>query len=412
MHCCLLPSAPETPHLLSLILRIPFANLITTFTSQHHFAPRTTPKYQPGHLPPTKTNTMAQPTTTTPSLDPTSVSSFRQHLSQSKRIVAILGAGLSVASGLPTFRDTNGLWCNHDVFLIASPAGWRRDPGLVWQFYAERRRAALRAAPNPGHYALAALARQKAGLVALSQNVDGLLQRAGMESGKQLKLLHGNLFDLSCAGSCGYVERDNFGEPLCPVLSGEVGYSSSNVMGAGVPEGEKPPKASALLFEAIAAKNKKILGEERFADVVPTAVDAAPLKEPGEDVARVPDVGPALHSGIEKSSLPQCPGCGEHLLRPAVVWFGEALPEEIMTDVDALFEEEVDLCMVIGTSSMVWPTAGFCEKARKQGARVAWVNMKVDDAKSLREGDWVFVGDAAVVLPEILGGVEEAESLA
>ena len=100
------------------------------------------------------------------------------------------------------------------------------------------------------------------------------------------------------------------------------------------------------------------------------------------------------------------------MLRPAVVWFGEALPEEIMTDVDALFEEEVDLCMVIGTSSMVWPTAGFCEKARKQGARVAWVNMKVDDAKSLREGDWVFVGDAAVVLPEILGGVEEAESLA
>jgi len=221
---------------------------------------------------------------------------------------------------------------------------------------------------------------------------------------KQLKLLHGNLFDLSCAGNCGYVDYNNFVDPLCEVLS--EGRVRSNVMGADVDEGGKPPKASALLFEGIAAKNKKILGEEKFAEVAPTAKDAAPLRELGEEV-RVPEAAPELHSGIEKEELPQCPGCGEHLLRPRVVWFGEALPEDVMEDVDNLFKEEkIDLCIVLGTSSTVWPAAGFCEEARAKGARVAWVNMSAKDCKSARSEDWVFLGDAAVVLPEILNTSE------
>ncbi|KAK0639736.1 DHS-like NAD/FAD-binding domain-containing protein [Cercophora newfieldiana] len=342
---------------------------------------------------------MSQPTPS--NLDPTSVSSFRKHLTNSTRIIAILGAGLSAPSGLPTFRSTNALWHNHDVFLVASPAGWRRDPGLVWQFYSERRRDARRASPNPAHYALVELAKRKKGFVALSQNVDGLLQRAGLDGNSgQLKLLHGNLFDLSCAGGCGYVDRDNFVDPLCDVLA--EGRTRANVLGAGV-QGGRPPKVSALLFEGIAAKNRKILGEEKFADGAPTAGDAAPLRELGEDVVRVPDAVPELHSGIEKEELPWCPRCKEHLLRPRVVWFGESLPEDIMADVDALFEEDkIDLCLVIGTSSKVWPTAGFCDQARKRGAKVAWVNMGADDVKSPRQDDWVFLGDAAVILPQIL----------
>ena len=348
---------------------------------------------------------MAQPTPTPspPTIDPASLTSFRHHLTQSTRIVAIIGAGLSAASGLSTFRDNNGLWHNHDVFLIASPAGWRRDPGLVWKFYAQRRRDALRAEPNPAHHALAALAKSKPGFVALSQNVDGLLQRAGMVSGRgeQLKLLHGDLFTLVCAGGCGYVEEGNIEDPLCEVL-GVEGGGKRTVMGVGVEEGDKPAKASALLFEGIAAKNKKILGEG-FTEVVPTALDGAPLREVGEDV-RVPDTAPVLSSGIEKGDLPQCPGCGENLLRPGVVWFGESLPGEVVEEVDGLFEEEkIDLCIVIGTSSRVWPTAGFCERARARGAKVAWVNTRADDLKSRREEDWVFLGDAGVVVPEILG---------
>ncbi|KAK3326781.1 DHS-like NAD/FAD-binding domain-containing protein [Apodospora peruviana] len=358
---------------------------------------------------------MAQTEITVPELDAAAVASFQQHLVQSNRIVAVIGAGLSAASGLATFRGTGGRWAKHDVFMVASPAGWRRDPGLVWQFYAERRRESLRASPNPAHHALAALAKHKPGFVALSQNVDGLLQRAGMVPGsgpgnedKQLKLLHGNLFDLVCEDStgCGYVEENKVEEPICEVLSEEAVKKRAlgqNVMGMDVED--KPPKASALLFEAIAAKNKKILGGDKFTETAPTATDGAPLRELGEDAkAKMPDTAPVLHSGIEKSELPTCPKCKVHLLRPRVVWFGETLPVDIVAEVDALFEEDkIDLCLVIGTSSQVWPTAGFCERARACGAKVAWVNTRAEDLKSLRDGDWVFLGDAGVVLPEILG---------
>ena len=333
------------------------------------------------------------------------MASFKAHLAQSKRIVAVIGAGLSASSGLSTFRDSNGLWANHDVHLIATPAGWRRDPGLVWQFYSERRRKALKAEPNPAHYALAELAKTKPGFVALSQNVDGLLQRAGMGEGNtkaQLKLLHGNLFDLICAGNCGYTAQ-NFEDPLCPILSEENMKNQANVMGAGVMSGEKPPKASALLFEGIAAKNRKILGKN-FQDRNPSAADAAPLKTPGQDAPKIPDMAPVLHSGIKSSDLPECPGCKEHLLRPRVVWFGEALPRDVVDEVDAFFEgDEIDLCLVIGTSGLVWPAAGYAEQARKKGARIAYVNNNVDDLKNRQESDWVFIGDAAITLPWILG---------
>ncbi|KAH8202077.1 hypothetical protein TruAng_003745 [Truncatella angustata] len=343
----------------------------------------------------------------TPSgLDSASVVSFQKHLATSTRIVAILGAGLSASSGLPTFRSADGLWCSHDVQMIATPAGWRRDPGLVWQFYSERRRKALRAQPNSAHYALTELAKIKPGFVALSQNVDGLLQRAGMGEGDpkgQLKLLHGNLFDLRCASGCGYEERGNFDDPLCATLSEEREPGKTRVMGVQVAEGAKAPKASALLFEGIAAKNKKILGNT-FKNNAPIATDAIPLKAPGDDAPKVSDSAPVLKSGIEESELPQCPSCKSGLLRPGVVWFGEGLPQDVMDEVDALFDEEnIDLCLVIGTSSLVWPAAGFAEQARNKGARIATVNMNINDAKNVRKGDWVFVGDAAVVVPEILG---------
>jgi NAD-dependent deacetylase sirtuin 5 len=356
------------------------------------------------------TSASASHATASPELDPSAVASFRAHLARSKRIVAVIGAGLSASSGLATFRDSNGLWANHDVQLIATPAGWRRDPGLVWQFYSDRRRNALRAEPNPAHYALAKLAEDKPGFVALSQNVDGLLQRAGLGDGSedanvnhsQLKLLHGDLFDLMCSNNCGYTER-SFKDPLCPVLSEENVKNRANVMGAGVKDGQKPPKASALLFEAIAAKNKRILGDG-FKDGAPRAADAAPLKEPGKDAPRIPDTVPALHSGIQSSDLPQCPACKNSILRPGVVWFGEALPQNIIEQVDAWLEEdEVDLCLVIGTSGVVWPVAGYPEQARKRGARIAYINMNMDDVKNRQASDWVFVGDAAVILPEILG---------
>ncbi|KAK5661617.1 hypothetical protein OQA88_9717 [Cercophora sp. LCS_1] len=343
---------------------------------------------------------MAQQST----LDPTALSTFQSHLAASSRIIIIIGAGLSAASGLPTFRSTNGLWCDHDVFLVASPAGWRRDPGLVWQFYADRRRAALRAQPNAAHHALATLAKQKPGFVALSQNIDGLLQRAGLPPGAQFKELHGDLFRLVCERRCGYSEI-NTEEELREVLK-EGGERRRRVLGAG--ETEKP-RVSALLFEGIREKHRRILGEERFVEGGLTGVDAAPLRVVGMEV-RKPEVVPELRSGIEREELPRCKGEGcEGLLRPGVVWFGEALDEGLVKEVEGYWKEKVDLCVVVGTSGTVWPTAGFHEEARKAGARVAWVNTTREDCKA-REGDWVFVGDAGVVMPEILGfGVDGLE---
>lgn len=99
--------------------------------------------------------------------------SFTQHLQSSTRILALLGAGLSASSGLPTFRGAGGLWRTHDAMSLATPEAFSRDPGLVWQFYSYRRHMALKAKPNRAHLALAELARRMDGFLTLSQNVDG-----------------------------------------------------------------------------------------------------------------------------------------------------------------------------------------------------------------------------------------------
>jgi NAD-dependent SIR2 family protein deacetylase len=100
--------------------------------------------------------------------------SFQEHLKASNRILALLGAGLSASSGLPTFRGAGGLWRNYDAVELATPEAFNADPGLVWQFYSYRRHMALNAKPNPAHYALAELAKKNENFVTLSQNVDGM----------------------------------------------------------------------------------------------------------------------------------------------------------------------------------------------------------------------------------------------
>ena len=99
--------------------------------------------------------------------------SFTDHLKRSDRILALLGAGLSASSGLPTFRGAGGLWRSHEATSLATPEAFAQDAALVWQFYSYRRHMALQAQPNPAHYALAELARCNPHFVTLSQNVDG-----------------------------------------------------------------------------------------------------------------------------------------------------------------------------------------------------------------------------------------------
>lgn len=101
------------------------------------------------------------------------LASFADHIRQSSRILALCGAGLSAASGLPTFRGAGGLWRSQLATDLATPEAFERDPGRVWQFYSYRRHMALQAQPNAAHYALAELARRRPGFQTLTQNVDG-----------------------------------------------------------------------------------------------------------------------------------------------------------------------------------------------------------------------------------------------
>jgi len=112
------------------------------------------------------------------------------------RLLVLTGAGVSAESGVPTFRDANGLWESHPIEKVATPEGFRDDPRLVWRFYSERRRAARAVRPNPGHATLAAAeARMGDRFLLVTQNVDGLHRRAGSV---RLIEIHGSLFETRC----------------------------------------------------------------------------------------------------------------------------------------------------------------------------------------------------------------------
>jgi NAD-dependent deacetylase len=113
------------------------------------------------------------------------------------RLLVLTGAGVSAESGVPTFRDANGLWESHPVEKVATPEAFAEDPRLVWRFYSERRRGAKGVRPNPGHLALAeAEARMGDRFLLVTQNVDGLHRRAGSV---RLVEIHGNLFETRCS---------------------------------------------------------------------------------------------------------------------------------------------------------------------------------------------------------------------
>jgi len=130
------------------------------------------------------------------------------------RLLVLTGAGVSAESGVPTFRDANGLWESHPLEKVATPEGFEEDPRLVWRFYSERRRAAKAVRPNPGHAALAvAEGRMGDRFLLVTQNVDGLHRRAG---NIRLIEIHGNLFETRCS-ACRREpfpdDREYLGEP-------------------------------------------------------------------------------------------------------------------------------------------------------------------------------------------------------
>jgi NAD-dependent deacetylase len=144
-------------------------------------------------------------------------------LAGARKLTVLTGAGMSAESGVPTFRDAQtGLWSRFDPMQLASPEGFHANPALVWRWYAERRERVAQARPNAGHLALAQAAGRFDSLSIVTQNVDGLHQRAGS---RDVIELHGNIVRTRCSNDCGtMIERLSAlppGEPpRCPNCAG------------------------------------------------------------------------------------------------------------------------------------------------------------------------------------------------
>ncbi|MGE5275816.1 MAG: SIR2 family NAD-dependent protein deacylase [Acidobacteriota bacterium] len=227
-----------------------------------------------------------------------------------RRVTVLTGAGVSAASGIPTFRGAGGLWKDFRPEELATPEAFARNPGTVWEWYAWRRELVARARPNRAHEVLAAWSRRFPGFALITQNVDGLHERAGTSG---VIRFHGSLWEVGCWESC-----------------------------------EKSPV--------------------RWSD------ERMPFPE----------------------MPPRCPHCGG-LLRPGVVWFGEAIDPEVFRR--SLAALDCDVCLLVGTSSVVYPAAGFFAEARRRGAFTAEIN---PEATGASDGvDLAIAERAEISLPEI-----------
>ena len=140
--------------------------------------------------------------------------SVADKLQQAKKIVFVTGAGISQESGIPTFRGNDGLWKKYDPMQLATINAFNQNPKLVWEWYEDRRKNILAAKPNAGHVAISELAKHKEVWV-LTQNIDGLHQRAGSQNVLEL---HGSIITIKCT-VCNFKDKitSDFSEmpPLC-----------------------------------------------------------------------------------------------------------------------------------------------------------------------------------------------------
>jgi len=229
-------------------------------------------------------------------------------LRSSRHVCVLTGSGISAESGVPTFREAQtGLWEQFDPHELATPEAFQSDPELIWKWYRWRRELIAKVEPNAGHKALVDLAGQINEFTLVTQNVDGLHQRAGSQNVIEF---HGNLFEDRC-----FVEG-------C---------------------------------------------------VVTDDYDAS-------------------------ATVPTCPSCGSNL-RPGVVWFGEAIPQNALHD-SMTAASTCDLFLSIGTSSLVWPAAGLADSARVAGATIVEVNP--DTTPLSNASDFRLNGNSGIVLPELI----------
>lgn len=369
--------------------------------------------------------------------------SFHRCLQKSRRILCIVGSGLSASSGIPTYQLQHGTWHGYTALDLATPEAFQNDPGLVWLFYSSRRYEAMKAKPNEGHFALAELCRRypsrmatfppstggkglsgdgsskhyknhdingppvsggvsdttfkgKSALV-ISQNVDGLHQRAGHPQNSLVEL-HGSLFDMKCTQFfCNYRTHNEYDLFLTPTLRTYTPRSSMKKRKRNLAKNSRLEKSPP-------PKRQRV---DSDASVTDETTDLENVSHSSDDLSEStnssqPDAFPTL----DPQELPHCPKCHEGILRPAVVWFGESLPLRQMDQVDQFFScgPPVDLVLVIGTSGKVWPAMGYVERVKKNGGKIAIFNTAIEDIEEVNKSKnvWGFQGDASKLLPEAL----------
>lgn len=159
----------------------------------------------------------------------------REWLANAASVAALTGAGISAESGIPTFRGPGGLWRTYRAEDLATPQAFARDPHLSWEWYNWRRGIIATAEPNAGHVALAEVERRLPSFTLLTQNVDGLHDRAGS---RRILKVHGDIWTLRCT-ACAREWRD--ARPSLPELPPKCecgGLARPGVVwfGEGLPE--------------------------------------------------------------------------------------------------------------------------------------------------------------------------------
>jgi NAD-dependent deacetylase len=169
-------------------------------------------------------------------------------IARARHVCVLTGAGISAESGIPTFRDAQeGIWARFDPLDLATPEGFERDPELVWRWYEWRRELVRKAEPNAGHHAIATLARRVPRLTLVTQNVDGLHQRAGSTGVIEY---HGNILRDRCTVEQVVAERSRDASGGLPRCLGCGGLLRPDVVWFG----EMIPR-EALLSADAAAEN-------------------------------------------------------------------------------------------------------------------------------------------------------------
>ncbi len=203
-------------------------------------------------------------------------------------LVALTGAGISAESGIPTFRDSGGLWEGHDVMQVASPEGWSADPALVLDFYNKRRANALDAKPNDGHLILANLEKHF-DVVVITQNVDNLHERPGSTN---VIHLHGSLFE----------SRSTLDENLVYPILNDMNIGDQCELGSQLRPnivwfGEMVPKLELAIFQVQKADYFVVIGTSLSVYPAASLIDYVPdshpkfIVDPGlEDVGKFPGV--------------------------------------------------------------------------------------------------------------------------